>query len=398
LRLQISLSQEKTNLSPKIMNFLPESSNIRQTMADSDTNSDMSIYRNSSSSTINGDNTGITTPTSSASSTKEDISDGDFKVELQARGYKRRRTVSFSHAASTVLPTSSRPQPSIVPTIPIHKASQMLLLSSTNNAPITPPASPDDPEAAALLSRATHVLSVEACALAALSRLYQTDGQARGALVAAIEAILLATGHTSEDGRVKNGRRGKVLACAVGKSAFVARKLVATLKSLGVAASFLHATEALHGDLGDVSSGDVVIFVTFSGKTRELIEVAQCLASDVTIIALTAWTPKPGLADEGGRVCPLLKGRAVIGVPGGKPAELEALVDGGGGMGIVLPAPIHESEESTFGVSAPTTSTTVAMAVCDMLALTVAERIHGGSAAKVFARNHPGGAIGARLK
>ena len=62
---------------------------------------------------------------------------------------------------------------------------------------------------------------------------------------------------------------------------------------------------------------------------------------------------------------------------------------------VLLPAPIHETEEASFGVKAPTTSTTVAMAVGDMLALTVAERIHENSVRRMFEKNHPGGAIGA---
>lgn len=61
---------------------------------------------------------------------------------------------------------------------------------------------------------------------------------------------------------------------------------------------------------------------------------------------------------------------------------------------ILLPAPIHEAEETSFGVAAPTTSTTVAMAVGDMLALMVAESIYEGRMGSVFKRNHPGGAIG----
>lgn len=62
--------------------------------------------------------------------------------------------------------------------------------------------------------------------------------------------------------------------------------------------------------------------------------------------------------------------------------------------GILLPAPIHQSEHKSFGVSAPTTSTTVALAIGDMLALTVADKIHAGKSGEVFQRNHPGGAIG----
>lgn len=65
---------------------------------------------------------------------------------------------------------------------------------------------------------------------------------------------------------------------------------------------------------------------------------------------------------------------------------------------IILPAPVHELEEVSFGVSAPTTSTTVALAVADMLALAVANQIHGDGLPDVFRRNHPGGAIGAKRK
>ena len=64
--------------------------------------------------------------------------------------------------------------------------------------------------------------------------------------------------------------------------------------------------------------------------------------------------------------------------------------------GILLPAPIHELEEVSFGVCAPTTSTTVAIAVGDMLALAVAEALHQDETRHVFKRNHPGGAIGAK--
>ena len=65
---------------------------------------------------------------------------------------------------------------------------------------------------------------------------------------------------------------------------------------------------------------------------------------------------------------------------------------------IILPAPVHELEEVSFGVPAPTTSTTVALAVADMLALAVANQIHGDKMADVFRRNHPGGAIGAKRR
>jgi D-arabinose 5-phosphate isomerase GutQ len=109
------------------------------------------------------------------------------------------------------------------------------------------------------------------------------------------------------------------------------------------------------------------MFITFSGKTAELVNLVPHIPSAVTIMALTAHTDAS--------TCPLLAGRPDA---------------------ILLPAPIHESEECSFGVSAPTTSTTVAIAVGDMLAITAADRIHQSQAGTVFKRNHPGGAIGAR--
>lgn len=69
--------------------------------------------------------------------------------------------------------------------------------------------------------------------------------------------------------------------------------------------------------------------------------------------------------------------------------------------GILIPTPIPEKEEDSFGVCAPTTSTTVTLAVGDMLALTIAEQMHdeaGRCKAEVFKRNHPGGAIGMTAK
>lgn len=61
---------------------------------------------------------------------------------------------------------------------------------------------------------------------------------------------------------------------------------------------------------------------------------------------------------------------------------------------ILLPAPVPQAEELSFGVCAPTTSTTVALAVADMLALTVVDQMHGSKTKEVFKRHHPGGAIG----
>lgn len=107
--------------------------------------------------------------------------------------------------------------------------------------PITPPTSPDDVDSSALLTRAIHVLTTEAAALAHVSHVYATDLIARNGLVRAVDAAVQAEKHG-----------GKVIVCGVGKSGYIAMKVAATMKSLGVRAAFMHAAEALHGDLGDV--------------------------------------------------------------------------------------------------------------------------------------------------
>lgn len=205
-----------------------------------------------------------------------------------------------------------------------------------------------------LLARATHVLVTEAAALANIATLYQTNKTARIGLSSAVHAITNA-----------HSTGGKLIAIGVGKSAYIAQKLVATCKSLSIRASFMHACEALHGDLGDVCENDVILFISFSGRTPELLNLLPHIPRCARILALTGQTR----AED----CRILDNL---------------------GDGILLPAPIPESEEVTFGVAAPTTSTTVALAVADMLALTVADQLHRSRTGEVFKRNHPGGAIG----
>jgi D-arabinose 5-phosphate isomerase GutQ len=113
---------------------------------------------------------------------------------------------------------------------------------------------------------------------------------------------------------------------------------------------------------------DVLFFISYSGKTPELINLLPHLPRRLQIVALTSQSNKSE--------CPLLREHA---------------------NGILLPAPLFELEEVSFGVSAPTTSTTVQIAIGDMLALTVADQMHENKG-KTFRKNHPGGAIGAVTK
>lgn len=210
------------------------------------------------------------------------------------------------------------------------------------------------------LAGAVHVLSTETRALQLVTNLYSTDDIARDGFNRAVEAITQRQGD--------EGKNGKVVVIGVGKSGHIAKKLVATFNSLAIQAVFLHPTEALHGDLGQIARNDTLLLITFSGKTPELLMLLPHLDEDLPLILLTAHT-RPD-------TCEIIRHRPDT---------------------ILLPAPIHETETKSFGVSAPTTSTTVALTVGDALAIVASRELHP-SVASVFAKNHPGGAIGAALK
>ncbi|KAI4598715.1 hypothetical protein KJ359_002607 [Pestalotiopsis sp. 9143b] len=207
------------------------------------------------------------------------------------------------------------------------------------------------------ISGAIHVLNTEATSLRNLTTLYESDPVIGAGFNSAIEAI---TRH--------RGRKGRVVVIGVGKSGHISKKLVASFNSLGVRAVYVHPTEALHGDLGEISENDTVLFITFSGKTPELLLLLPHIHPSLPTVVLTSHT-RP-------ETCELIKQRP--------------------GM-ILLSAPIHESETASFGVSAPTTSTTMAIAVGDALAIVASKELHA-SVSATFLRNHPGGAIGATIQ
>ncbi|KAI1152016.1 SIS domain-containing protein [Nemania diffusa] len=220
---------------------------------------------------------------------------------------------------------------------------------------------PEDVEEASSIARrrvtgAIHVLNTEATALRSLTQLYKTDSTAAEGFNAAVDAIVRQC-----------SEKGKLVVTGVGKSGHIGKKLVATFNSLGLHSTFLHPTEALHGDLGKVGKHDAILFITFSGKTAELLALLPHVDPALPAIVLTAHAQP---AD-----CELIRRRPTA---------------------ILLPAPIHEPETISFGISAPTTSTTVALALGDALAVVVSQELHAPiDVSSVFARNHPGGAIGA---
>ncbi|MDJ0702066.1 MAG: KpsF/GutQ family sugar-phosphate isomerase [Leptolyngbyaceae cyanobacterium MO_188.B28] len=154
--------------------------------------------------------------------------------------------------------------------------------------------------------------------------------------------------------------QGKVILAGVGKSGIVARKIAATLSSIGTGAIYLHPGDALHGDLGVVTQEDVAIVLSNSGETDELVAMLPSLKQrHVPIIALV------------GNLESTLARNANV--------ALAATVD----------------KEACPLNLAPTTSTTVALAIGDALAMTLMQI--KGLTPEDFALNHPAGRLGKRL-
>jgi arabinose-5-phosphate isomerase len=153
---------------------------------------------------------------------------------------------------------------------------------------------------------------------------------------------------------------GRVIPCGIGKSGHIARKTAGTLSSTGTPSLFLHAAEAVHGDLGMVTGSDIVLLYSHSGETAEILELFPALRSI-------------------GATSILITGR-----PSSRAAQLADLV---------LDTAVVE-EACTIRL-APTTSTTVMLALSGALAIAVMDQ--RGFSSGDFARFHPAGTLGRRL-
>jgi len=153
---------------------------------------------------------------------------------------------------------------------------------------------------------------------------------------------------------------GRVVVTGMGKSGIVCRKIAATLNSTGTPSIFLHPAEAIHGDLGILTEGDVVLALSNSGETGELVKLLETIKRlGVPLIALV------------GRTDSTLSHNADV----------------------VLDVSVNQ-EACPLGL-APTASTTAALALGDALALSVSEK--KGFHLEDFARLHPGGRLGKRM-
>ena len=198
----------------------------------------------------------------------------------------------------------------------------------------------DAAESKRLIEMGRDALRIEACAVAALV------DRLGGEFEKACRMLLACT--------------GRVVVSGMGKSGHIGGKIAATLASTGTPAFFLHPAEASHGDLGMVTKGDVVLAISYSGETAELLTILPLFKRmDARLVAMTG-NPASTLA-----------------------READAHLD------VSVPA-----EACPLNL-APTASTTAALAMGDALAVALLK--HRGFTEADFARSHPGGALGRRL-
>ena len=161
--------------------------------------------------------------------------------------------------------------------------------------------------------------------------------------------------------------RGRVVVTGMGKSGIVARKIAATLSSTGTPSLYMHPVEAVHGDLGMVVVGDVVIALSYSGETEEILRLLATIKRlGVTLITMTG----DSLCNGASKISTLASSAEVA---------LDCSV---------------AKEACTLGL-APTASTTTMLALGDALAVTISEK--RGFKEEDFADLHPGGKLGKRL-
>jgi arabinose-5-phosphate isomerase len=209
-------------------------------------------------------------------------------------------------------------------------------------SPPSPPSPPSAPEnrASTSLDLARKVLEIEAAAILGLLECLDHRFEQAVDLVA--------------------GCRGRVIVTGMGKSGIIGRKIAATLTSTGTAAFFLHPADAIHGDLGALQAEDVVVALSHSGETEEVLRVLETIRRiGARLIALTGTTDSTlGQASD-----------------------------------VILDC--HVNEEACPLNLAPTASTTAALALGDALAMSVSVR--KGFKEEDFANLHPGGKLGKRL-
>ncbi len=204
-----------------------------------------------------------------------------------------------------------------------------------------------------------NVVRIEADALRALAD--RIAGPMAGAFNDAVELIYACS--------------GRVVVTGMGKSGIIARKIAATLSSTGTPALFMHPVDAVHGDLGMVVRGDLVLALSASGETEEILRLLATIKRlQVPLVSMTGDAVFEKDVDEGSRATQ-------------KVSTLAAAAD------VALDCSV-DREACGLGL-APTASTTAMLALGDALAMALAEK--RGFQEEDFANLHPGGKLGKRL-
>lgn len=208
-----------------------------------------------------------------------------------------------------------------------------------------------------VLSTATNLLQRQAKALSYIADMYTNDSQVQAQFFRVLTLL-----HNCVLGQ------NKIVLTGMGKSLKIAEKLVATLHSFGIATASLHPSDALHGDLGMIKPRDVVIMVSSSGSTAELLQLWDHLPSHQTVLVMTCSLDSK-MAHRATEVVPVV-------------------------------IPDDHLEVSIYGLAAPTVTTTACLAVGDAICISLFEMIEADYKLRRhnFGRWHPGGAIGRSYK
>ena len=159
---------------------------------------------------------------------------------------------------------------------------------------------------------------------------------------------------------ILQGCRGKVVVAGIGKSGLIARKFVATLCSTGTPSVYLHPSEGVHGDMGVISAGDVLVAISYGGESAEILSIIRyAQKKDVPLVCVTG-NPRGEIA-----------------------ARAKAVLD------------VKVNREACPLGLAPTSSSIATLAMCDALAMTVMKKRNFTE--QGFAENHPGGGLGFKL-
>lgn len=185
--------------------------------------------------------------------------------------------------------------------------------------------------------------------------------QALNSQISALKSLKRSFPNIKKAGQILSSRKGKIVVTGVGKSAFIGMKIAATLTSLGHHSTFLHPVDALHGDSGSVADEDVLIAISFSGESPEVVKISKYLKNEFAV--------------------------SIISITGDVKSSLSKLSD------VVIKLDVRK-EGSPLNL-APMASTTSSLVAGDLLATMLVEA--SKFEAKHFARFHPGGSLGLKL-